>query len=306
MYQRGKISYILSQAVFVLALAGAASAAFYYFHKEPCEVPIAYRISTFDTQFGLSRTDFLEAINQASDIWEKAIGRDLFTYDPKGKLQINLVYDERQQETKDRQQIGVAIDQTESLYKTKRAEFDALTAQYKTATAEYESLATDFRAKADAYEADVSAYNGRGGGSKSEYNRLTQEKNELLALQATLEPKRLAVNALADRLRILTAEVNALAGETNAKIDSYNSGQFVGKEFDAGLYIRDAKGERITIYQFDSKAKLIRVLAHELGHALGLEHNDNLISIMYALNQSEREKLSSDDLVALKTLCGIQ
>lgn len=49
----------------------------------------------------------------------------------------------------------------------------------------------------------------------------------------------------------------------------------------------------------------MRVLAHELGHALGLDHVDDKEAIMYQLNQGDNLTLSEADIKALKTKCGI-
>ena len=79
--------------------------------------------------------------------------------------------------------------------------------------------------------------------------------------------------------------------------------QGAGEKFSAGEYIRDETGERINIYQFDGRDKLIRVLAHELGHALGLDHVDDPASVMYEMNSGTGETLGAGDIAELRKLC---
>jgi len=71
------------------------------------------------------------------------------------------------------------------------------------------------------------------------------------------------------------------------------------------VYERDADGERINIYQFESKEKLMRVLAHEFGHALGLDHVEDSQAIMYRLNNGVNQKLTEADISALSERCNL-
>lgn len=65
----------------------------------PCKSPIAYSISSFDERFLINKQDFLKDVEQASMIWGNVLGKDLFIYDQnKGKLKINLIYDNRQEQ----------------------------------------------------------------------------------------------------------------------------------------------------------------------------------------------------------------
>ncbi|MES2214229.1 MAG: matrixin family metalloprotease [Patescibacteria group bacterium] len=100
---------------------------------------------------------------------------------------------------------------------------------------------------------------------------------------------------------MLIRKYNSLVDQANQKVSTIN--ESAGKEFNEGEYIYDEAGQRINIYEFTSRAELVRVLAHELGHALGLDHNSNPDSIMYYLNQSENGALTPEDSADLEALC---
>jgi predicted Zn-dependent protease len=272
----------------------------------PC-TQINYSIGTFDTRFGISKTDFLKALSDAEAIWEKPISKELFSYQPEGDLKINLEYDERQESTQKLKQMGVVLDNTRANYDSIKAKYDTLSSQYKTKKATLDVIATNFETRRAQYEADVAAANKRGGADKATYTRLNTEKEYLNSQVAQINALQDELNSLADNINALAVTLNQLARTLNINVKAYNTiGSSLGGEFEEGTYTTGPDGERIDIYQFDNKAKLVRVLAHELGHALGLEHNDDPKAIMYRLNNGVNEKLTDTDLVALKKLCRIQ
>ena len=115
------------------------------------------------------------------------------------------------------------------------------------------------------------------------------------------------INSLVDDINALVSVINRLVSELNLDVDKYNtvSGQR-GEEFQEGIYKIDATGQEIDIYEFDNQTQLVRVLTHEMGHALDLEHSDDPTAIMYRLNQASNEKLSQSDIDSLKAKCGVK
>jgi len=276
--------------------------------SKPCTEPIAYYIGAYDQRFGLSRGELLSSLSQAESLWESSSGKDLFVYSAtEGKLPVNLVYDYRQAVTEELSVIEDTVKTGEGSYDSMESRHLALRFGYNTLKKSYESQSAIFRDNSAEYEQSVERWNQGNRSSKKEFEVLEKER---LALEAEFNALKSLESELNVKVRELNATVealNALAKKLNLNVKEYNAvGASRGETFAGGTYTLDEKGERIDIYEFESKEKLVRILAHELGHALGLEHVDDPQAIMYYLNEGENEKLTEADLNALNLLCGVE
>lgn len=269
----------------------------------PCQEPIEYRIGTIDPRFGLSDEQVLSDIAQAAALWSDARGTPLFAYNPKGAVAINLIYDTRQQATQKAAELNEAIDETGRVASSVKQQYSALQASYNAAVAEYERQVEEFNDAQSAYNERVDYWNDKGGAPPPEYAKLSAQKRALTQQLDALEAKRREVNRQADQVNALIDKYNLLVDHINTNVDEINNNGLVDTQFEEGVYTEDASGKRIDIYQFDTKTTFLRVLAHELGHALGLDHTEGSDSIMNPVNRGEGFALTAEDLAELAELC---
>lgn len=292
----------LVQYSLLLVLIGALGYFVYYNSLSPCDKPLEYSVGQFDAQFGITKDQFKNYTTESEAVWEKALGRNVFISGQNANFKINLIYDERQIITTQKQKTEFGLSAVEKIFQKLDADFSIFKSQYDREVSSYESALTSFKDRKSAYDTEVAFWNSRGGAPREKYTSLETERRYLNSEAARLNDRASSVNAMTKQLNALLAERNAKAEEYNRMAEGYNKKYNGGLEFNQAEYT----GKEINVYQFSNKKDLILALTHELGHALGMGHVENPKSIMYyitGVNADVSLAPSAEDLVELKKVC---
>jgi hypothetical protein len=297
-------SNIFSWKLFFLISISIILAVIFLQTPKPCREPITYRIGKIDERFGLTRQEFAVAVNMAAAMWGKPFARDLFRENPQGEIEINLIYDYRQEATDKLKKLNYKIDNTKTSYEDLKSRLEIMKAEY----GQHSAMLTDnfnaYNSRINAFNTDVEYFNRHGGVPERIHKKMTQEKDELNSLRENLQSRQNELKVLTDNINSLVVVVNEIAININLDLVNYqDTGNTLGHEFCEGLYESKNGKQTINIYQFDNDYRLVRVLAHEFGHALRLNHSTDQNSVMYKLIRSDEIELSSDDIAAIKNRC---
>lgn len=171
---------------------------------------------------------------------------------------------------------------------------------------QYNQTFNEYATKVNEYNLRLTRLTNSGILSRDDDEKLKNLKKQMEFLEKKLDPLEEDLTIEETKLNQLSEELNDYADEVNEYVFQYRNQFRQSRTFYQGFYSDVGNQKKINIYQFENLNKLRLVLAHEFGHALGLSHTDNPVSIMnynMRLQNNDRLKLSDQDIQAIQNIC---
>lgn len=288
----------------IIVLAGSKNA-YEAAKKEifPCSVPHTYSIGSIDPRFHVTKNIVETSLRNAEALWEDALQKNLFTKEKNGAIVVNLIYDNRQKIGEKLKNLGGSLSATKAAYETLEREYEVKRKAYEEEEATLRQLLQTHSLRQRAYEDEMKRILARGV-TENDRKRMKSEMDAINADGRDINARIEQIGRRIDEVNANAKKLNALVPAINRIVRDYNAnGSERGGEFEAGNYVVDRSGKRIDIYVYDSESQLTRILAHEFGHALGIEHVEDKRAIMYAYNEGSDLTLAASEIKKLREIC---
>lgn len=294
-----------------------------------CRAPMHWYVDKIDPRFGLSQRELITATLRATQMWNQAAGVEVFQLSETSQdaIKVSLIYDHRQQ----LQEYIAETDAKIARLGGQVKDLDAKLAQERTALTNAQEDLTAINARITRKVAQVDEMleqhaNRRGQVARSvaeEINELQSAAQQLVdkhnAQLAEFNQRQASFNHDINMRNHIVEQQNTLASQRNQQVlEREAEWQDLGLGTESGRHTIQVSSsrrgvsvvdERITIYSVSNHLGLVTILAHELGHAIGINHVPGGASIMSARVESPTpgaypQNLSHDDLEALRAVCG--
>jgi len=278
---------------FILFLIIFGGAIFWYLRGTICERGVTYTITSIDESYDLEEVELISIIDDAANIWEEEIGYPVFTHtNNDADVEVNLIFDERQESTLRERDAREALENKED-------SIESIQESLKRDSREIDRIKSEFTALQRSYESEKQRLAGLRG-NPEQYNTQVARVNSLVS---QISSKQAQLNNLITSYNARVSDADKKVKDFNNTVGLYNNNYAgEGESFDKGDYGSGV----LNLYQYEDRGDLVLLVAHELGHVLGIGHVENSRSIMHFSLEDQNSKritLTDEDKAALVSVC---
>ncbi len=272
-----------------------------------CRMDLSYSIGRIDPRFGIPEQDVIKSMEAAIALWAGAMETLNIRYAPEGGIIVNFEYDERQKLTERERHLMRDIDAKGALIDQLLRDYDRHGERMDQLSSQHRQLVNRIPLLVRGLNEWVSNRNQSGGLTQSDLEYYEDQKRVIEQMQQQESALRNERNAMVSIINPLGEQLNREIDEKNRLIEEYNRNYAGNFSFSSGTFEGRVGQGVITIYHHVNEQHRLLLLAHELGHALGLGHVSNPKSVMYKtidqqLHQA-RIQLTEEDKEALRHQC---
>jgi chromosome segregation ATPase len=265
---------------------------------DPCPQQLTYRIGYVDPQINQSEEELLDLIRQVEVLWESAVDRDLLDYEINGEVAIHFVYKEHHDISDRQMKFSERIQRTKHRILGMRQEYDRVSKEYRN----HKQLLLDHVSRLD------SLHYKKSDTRKTQYSdqQINPATDPVHTLSDSIVHLKDDVDHYRNEMERHSRQIQDLIDQQRKIIYKYNQIFEENARFKQGIYRKGWPDDRIYVFQFTNIGELKAVLAHELGHALGIGHVDNPQSIMYKVLEKQNIynlSLTKEDKEAARNQC---
>lgn len=277
---------------------------------DECRIPVILHLGEVDPRFELSREQVRGALEAAIALWQLETSARLFEWRDGAGMPVNLVFDERQETAQARATGRAELEEHEQVLDRRQDRLDRLAAAFEADLRRYDSRRRALEERQREHARAVADWNaGHGERSTRQRTRLERASAALERERRELERQRSELERRRAALERETREFEQAVAAFNAQVERYNQEGEAYSGFDMGLFRQRGRHRSITVYKASDTDELRLVLAHELGHSLGIGHVHDPEAVMHARLGPENagaERLTPADRQALAQACELE
>lgn len=286
------------------------------FAHVPCGIPIHVTMGPVDPRFGFDGATVSRALKEAAGLWQDAAVAQMFVWsDHPRAMVVSMQFDQRQYNVNQQRSLRGGIDRDRSQLQSREAALKQWGGRIEAARREHDRLAEAFAQRARAHEADVASWNHGSPQGRTEARRQALERESAIiqVMRVELRQAQSELNGDIAAYNRSAREQQQYAEQYRGRIARYNN-LSSPQPIESGRYSYDReRGRRIEVFRAGDYNDLVWIFAHELGHAIGLDHLNRPGAVMNELlhdgeiaqsGPARPLKLSPVDRQAVAALCG--